>query len=61
MKRRLAVLVVATAMAFGSMVGIAAADVDRLTVCHQNRTIQVAAPAIRAHLAHGDSLGPCPD
>ncbi len=36
-------------------------NVDRLTVCHQNRTIQVAAPAIRAHLAHGDSLGACTD
>jgi glucose/arabinose dehydrogenase len=35
-------------------------NVDRLTICHRNRAIQVSASAISAHLAHGDSLGSCP-
>ena len=39
---------------------------DKVTVCHVagksgNRvTITVAAAAVPAHLAHGDTLGPCP-
>ena len=39
---------------------------DRVTICHvppgnpNNRhTITVSASAVPAHLAHGDSLGPC--
>lgn len=34
-------------------------NVDRLTICHKNQTIQVSASAIPAHLAHGDTLGSC--
>ena len=33
---------------------------ERVTICHKGRTISVAAPAVPGHLAHGDSLGPCP-
>jgi hypothetical protein len=28
-------------------------------VCHRGRTLNVAAPAVSAHLGHGDTLGPC--
>ena len=32
---------------------------DKVTICHKGKTIQVAAPAVKAHLKHGDSLGAC--
>ena len=37
---------------------------DRTTICHRpdcpdGRTIEVAANAVEAHLAHGDTLGAC--
>jgi hypothetical protein len=36
----------------------------KVTLCHKGetgpRTITVAAPAVEAHLAHGDTLGACP-
>ena len=32
---------------------------DKVTICHKGQTIQVAAPAVKAHLKHGDSLGAC--
>lgn len=36
-------------------------NVDRLTICHQQQTIQVSAAAISAHLEnHGDTFGSCP-
>jgi hypothetical protein len=28
-------------------------------VCHKGKTIYVSESAVRAHLRHGDSLGPC--
>ena len=31
----------------------------RVSVCHKGRTITVAAPALTAHLAHGDTEGEC--
>jgi hypothetical protein len=31
----------------------------KVTLCHNGHTITVAPQAVRAHLAHGDSLGPC--
>lgn len=43
----------------------AAADVDdggeKVTLCHEGQTIEVAPAAVAAHLAHGDTLGPCPE
>ena len=32
----------------------------KVQVCHKGKTIRIAQPAVRAHLRHGDSLGPCP-
>jgi hypothetical protein len=31
----------------------------KVTICHKGHTIKVAAPAVKAHLRHGDELGPC--
>ena len=37
-------------------------DDGKVTICHKGRqTITVAAPAVEAHLRHGDTLGPCTD
>ena len=36
-------------------------DDDKVTLCHKGKeTISVGAPAVPAHLAHGDTLGACP-
>jgi len=32
---------------------------ERVPICHKGRTIEVAEPAVSAHLEHGDTLGPC--
>jgi hypothetical protein len=39
---------------------------EKVTLCHKpgtpaEHTLVVAAPAVDAHLAHGDTLGPCPE
>jgi hypothetical protein len=31
----------------------------RVSLCHNDFTIEVSANAVRAHFAHGDTLGPC--
>jgi hypothetical protein len=31
----------------------------KVTLCHKGHTIRVGAPAVPAHLRHGDTLGPC--
>ncbi len=33
---------------------------DRVVICHNGNTIEVDASAVAGHLAHGDTLGPCP-
>jgi hypothetical protein len=33
----------------------------RIIICHNGHTIRVSESAVPAHLAHGDTLGPCPD
>jgi hypothetical protein len=33
---------------------------EKVTLCHNGHTITVGAPAVPAHQAHGDTLGPCP-
>ena len=32
---------------------------NRITICHKGKTIKVAQPAVKAHLRHGDHVGPC--
>lgn len=32
---------------------------EKVTVCHNGHSITIGAPAVPAHLRHGDSLGPC--
>lgn len=32
----------------------------KVTLCHKGKTITVGAPAAKAHLRHGDTLGRCP-
>jgi hypothetical protein len=39
--------------------GTVQAAQDRVMVCHRGETITIARPALRAHLAHGDTEGPC--
>lgn len=34
-------------------------DAGKVDVCHRAHTISVGAPAVPAHLRHGDSLGAC--
>ena len=34
-------------------------DKDKVTLCHRGHTITVADSALQAHLAHGDTIGPC--
>jgi hypothetical protein len=32
----------------------------KVTLCHKGKTITVGAPAAKAHMRHGDTLGRCP-
>jgi hypothetical protein len=32
----------------------------RVAVCHEGRTLFISIAALPAHLAHGDTAGPCP-
>ena len=31
----------------------------KVTICHKGQTLEVAEPAVQAHIGHGDTLGPC--
>ena len=31
----------------------------KVTICHQGQTLAVSESSVPAHLAHGDTLGPC--
>jgi hypothetical protein len=33
---------------------------EKVVICHNGNTIEVDTSAVAAHLAHGDTLGPCP-
>ena len=32
---------------------------DKVTLCHEGKTITVGPAAVSAHIAHGDTLGAC--
>lgn len=32
---------------------------DKVTICHEGQTLEVAPQALPAHYGHGDTLGPC--
>ncbi len=34
---------------------------EKVLLCHEGNEIMVDESAVPAHLAHGDTLGPCPD
>ncbi len=52
--RRTLLLVLATLTAMPVFAGK-----EKVTICHKGNTLTVAAPAVDAHLGHGDSLGAC--
>jgi hypothetical protein len=59
-----ALLGAASALAKGRQQGtgvqsLARPGQQKVTLCHQGHTIMVAAPAVAAHLAQGDTLGSC--
>ena len=34
---------------------------NKVTICHKGKnTLELPEPAVKAHLNHGDTLGPCP-
>ena len=61
-------LVAIALLSLASVVGFASANSRpasaqyqyRVAVCHKGHTIVVAIAALPAHLAHGDTSGPCP-
>jgi hypothetical protein len=63
--RRLFAVVAASALLLLALGGIAGAKPpgkgqEKVTLCHKGKvTITVGAPAVKAHLRHGDRLGPC--
>jgi hypothetical protein len=64
-----AALVACMVIAFAALGGIGAAQTavnaaqgqygKKVTICHKGKTIKVSKHALRAHLRHGDTLGPC--
>ncbi len=45
-----------------STVAFVQAGQDKVTVCHKGKhEVTVGAPAVDAHLAHGDTVGACDD
>ena len=67
----IAVLAVVALVAVTALVGLGVASSGKsaaaagyqygkkVTICHKGRTITVSVNAMRAHMAHGDKLGPC--
>lgn len=65
MTRRKALVGLFTLLALvGGGVQLAQAAQEKVTICHKpgtpaEKTMQVAGPAVSAHIAHGDTMGPC--
>ena len=60
-RRRALKLFAATALTSLVPARFAAAKAEKVTICHKGKTITVGAPAVAAHLRHGDTLGECPN
>ena len=60
--RKMLLIILAVVVSFAITQSIVAGNgpVTQVTLCHKGLTIVVGHPAVRAHLAHGDTLGPCP-
>jgi hypothetical protein len=61
---RTGLVLVGTALLLAAGIGPSAAGQAKVTICHKPGTadehqLSVAQPAVQAHLAHGDTLGPC--
>jgi len=68
MKKLLLVLLVGAAVVGVGAIPVVAshddAPQDKVVICHKpgtpaEHTLTVAQPAVAAHLAHGDTVGPC--
>lgn len=44
---------------FGSNVAEAGYGQEKVMICHNGKTMTVAAPAAQAHVKHGDTIGAC--
>ena len=60
-RRRALKLFAATALTSLVPARFATAKAEKVTICHKGKTITVGAPAVAAHLRHGDTLGECPN
>lgn len=56
-------LLMLAVIVFGCMYAtLTFAGVDKVTLCHKGKhEITVGAPAVQAHLDHGDTVGSCDD
>lgn len=53
------VAVGAIAIVVSTLKSDAGAAAKKVSICHKGQTLEVAEPAVEAHLGHGDTLGPC--
>lgn len=61
MRIRFAIFALAVGLLSGAAVPVFAArgGTGKSLVCHRGHTINISVSAVPAHLAHGDTLGPC--
>jgi hypothetical protein len=46
-------------LAVALFIGVSAAGQDKVTICHNGRTLEVSQSALQAHLNQGDTVGAC--
>jgi len=60
MKRYFIPEILVVLLAVMAIVSAVSAEQTKITICHKGKnTLTVAEPAVAAHLAHGDAMGPC--
>jgi hypothetical protein len=61
MRIKIAIFALAVGLLGGAAVPVFAArgGTGKSLVCHRGHTINISVSAVPAHLAHGDTLGPC--